>query len=216
MVHKPLWPIRKAGIVFLGDFWHSRGALPVELLNMAIMELRSWQCPAIFIPGNHDQVCDEETLTIVGFSHIQVETNVGNWVIIAKKLNSIRHHYYFSCPIQKVLVDSCCTMQCCLLKVYEAKILSISMRLLGEPGRTSACSASTGSSQSLHQSAIKSSGVYGGFVAAISSWSFTHWEGCAAAWTDTRYFCSSWHRKSSTLAYMLPSRFNFCRNIFYL
>ncbi|KAG0619717.1 hypothetical protein M758_4G159600 [Ceratodon purpureus] len=47
---------RKAGIVFLGDFWHSRGALPVELLNMAIMELRSWQCPAIFIPGNHDQV----------------------------------------------------------------------------------------------------------------------------------------------------------------
>ncbi|XP_073389591.1 uncharacterized protein [Physcomitrium patens] len=47
---------RKAGVIFLGDFWHSRGALPVELLNMAIMELRVWQCPAIFIPGNHDQV----------------------------------------------------------------------------------------------------------------------------------------------------------------
>jgi metallophosphoesterase superfamily enzyme len=47
---------RNAGIIFLGDFWHSRGALPVELLNVAIMELQSWQCPAIFIPGNHDQV----------------------------------------------------------------------------------------------------------------------------------------------------------------
>jgi hypothetical protein len=47
---------RKAGIIFLGDFWHSRGALPVELLNMAILKLQTWKCPAIFIPGNHDQV----------------------------------------------------------------------------------------------------------------------------------------------------------------
>ncbi|KAJ7549384.1 hypothetical protein O6H91_07G051300 [Diphasiastrum complanatum] len=47
---------RDAGIIFLGDFWHSRGALPVELLNMVIAELRTWCCPAIFIPGNHDQV----------------------------------------------------------------------------------------------------------------------------------------------------------------
>jgi calcineurin-like phosphoesterase family protein len=47
---------RKAGIIFLGDFWHSRGALPVELLNMAILQLQTWKCPAIFIPGNHDQV----------------------------------------------------------------------------------------------------------------------------------------------------------------
>jgi metallophosphoesterase superfamily enzyme len=65
MVHQPLWSIRKAGIIFLGDFWHSRGALPVELLNMAILELQSWQCPAIFIPGNHDQVCDEEKLIVI-------------------------------------------------------------------------------------------------------------------------------------------------------
>jgi metallophosphoesterase superfamily enzyme len=49
-------PCRKAGIIFLGDFWHSRGALPVELLNMAILKLQTWKCPAIFIPGNHDQV----------------------------------------------------------------------------------------------------------------------------------------------------------------
>ncbi|CAK9226938.1 unnamed protein product [Sphagnum troendelagicum] len=47
---------QKAGIIFLGDFWHSRGALPVELLNMAILKLQTWKCPAIFIPGNHDQV----------------------------------------------------------------------------------------------------------------------------------------------------------------
>ncbi|KAL2632582.1 hypothetical protein R1flu_004061 [Riccia fluitans] len=47
---------RDGGIIFLGDFWHARGALPVELLNVVIQELATWSCPAIFIPGNHDQV----------------------------------------------------------------------------------------------------------------------------------------------------------------
>ncbi|CAM6128294.1 unnamed protein product [Calypogeia fissa] len=47
---------RKAGIIFLGDFWHARGALPVELLNIVVAELAKWTCPAVFIPGNHDQV----------------------------------------------------------------------------------------------------------------------------------------------------------------
>eukprot|EP00850_Spirogloea_muscicola_P005728 SM000026S08977 [mRNA] locus=s26:861309:884420:+ [translate_table: standard] len=47
---------REAGIIFLGDFWHARGALPVEPLNAALKELQSWTQPAIFITGNHDQV----------------------------------------------------------------------------------------------------------------------------------------------------------------
>lgn len=47
---------RDAGIIFLGDFWHVRGALSVELLNRIMKSLRSWTQPVIMIPGNHDQV----------------------------------------------------------------------------------------------------------------------------------------------------------------
>jgi hypothetical protein len=47
---------RDAGILFLGDFWHVRGALSVELLNRVLKVLRSWTQPVILIPGNHDQV----------------------------------------------------------------------------------------------------------------------------------------------------------------
>ena len=47
---------RDAGIVFLGDFWHVRGALNVELLNRVLKSLEKWRCPVIMIPGNHDQV----------------------------------------------------------------------------------------------------------------------------------------------------------------
>jgi len=49
---------RDAGVVFLGDFWHARGALPVEPLNeaLAMMSSREWCVPTIMIPGNHDQV----------------------------------------------------------------------------------------------------------------------------------------------------------------
>lgn len=47
---------RNAGIIFLGDFWHVRGSLSVELLNRVLKALRLWQQPVIMIPGNHDQV----------------------------------------------------------------------------------------------------------------------------------------------------------------
>ena len=47
---------RDAGIIFLGDFWHVRGALNVELLNRVLRSLRQWTQPVIMIPGNHDQV----------------------------------------------------------------------------------------------------------------------------------------------------------------
>jgi metallophosphoesterase superfamily enzyme len=47
---------RKAGIIFLGDFWHVRGALNVDLLNRVLSSLSKWSCPVIMIPGNHDQV----------------------------------------------------------------------------------------------------------------------------------------------------------------
>ncbi|KAA6423047.1 MAG: hypothetical protein FRX49_07035 [Trebouxia sp. A1-2] len=47
---------RKAGILFLGDFWHARGALPVEPLNAILREFESWRQPTLMLVGNHDQV----------------------------------------------------------------------------------------------------------------------------------------------------------------
>mmetsp|Transcript_14510 Transcript_14510/g.21180 ORF Transcript_14510/g.21180 Transcript_14510/m.21180 type:complete len:559 (-) Transcript_14510:19-1695(-) len=47
---------REAGVVFLGDFWHSRGDLPVEPLNLVLEEFSRWTQPMIMISGNHDQV----------------------------------------------------------------------------------------------------------------------------------------------------------------
>lgn len=40
-----------------GDFWHVRGALPVETLNSAVLRLSQWTQPTIMLVGNHDQVC---------------------------------------------------------------------------------------------------------------------------------------------------------------
>lgn len=39
-----------------GDFWHTRGALPVEPLNDVVACLAGWQQPTLMLPGNHDQV----------------------------------------------------------------------------------------------------------------------------------------------------------------
>eukprot|EP00667_Euglena_gracilis_P002677 EG_transcript_2682 len=47
---------RNAGIIFLGDFWHTRGALRVEILNQILEELAQWTVPVVLLPGNHDQV----------------------------------------------------------------------------------------------------------------------------------------------------------------
>ncbi len=55
MVHKEAIS-KSAGIVFLGDFWHTRGVLSVDMLNRILKCLRSWTQPVIMIPGNHDQV----------------------------------------------------------------------------------------------------------------------------------------------------------------
>lgn len=38
-----------------GDFWHMRGALPVEPLNDVIRALGSWNIPCMMLVGNHDQ-----------------------------------------------------------------------------------------------------------------------------------------------------------------
>lgn len=42
---------KDAGIIFLGDFWHVRGSLSVELLNRVLRSLRMWTQPVIMIPG---------------------------------------------------------------------------------------------------------------------------------------------------------------------
>eukprot|EP00898_Chlorokybus_atmophyticus_P004725 jgi/Chlat1/5253/Chrsp33S00387 len=47
---------RNAGILFLGDFWHLRGSLPVEPLNAVLELMQTWTQPMLMIPGNHDQV----------------------------------------------------------------------------------------------------------------------------------------------------------------
>ena len=44
------------GVLFLGDFWHHRGALPVDTLNEIMFELSKWTQPTIMLVGNHDQV----------------------------------------------------------------------------------------------------------------------------------------------------------------
>lgn len=43
---------RGAGIIFLGDFWHVRGAVSVDLLNRVLLALSKWVQPVIMIPGN--------------------------------------------------------------------------------------------------------------------------------------------------------------------
>ncbi|CAM9298178.1 unnamed protein product [Scytosiphon promiscuus] len=44
------------GIAFLGDFWHARGSLKVDLLVPVMKRLATWTRPVVMIPGNHDQV----------------------------------------------------------------------------------------------------------------------------------------------------------------
>ncbi|CAB1108469.1 ABC [Ectocarpus sp. CCAP 1310/34] len=44
------------GIAFLGDFWHARGSLKVDLLVPVMERLATWTRPVVMIPGNHDQV----------------------------------------------------------------------------------------------------------------------------------------------------------------
>jgi len=47
---------RNAGVIFLGDLWHIRGSLSVELLNRVMGAFSEWTQPVVMIPGNHDQV----------------------------------------------------------------------------------------------------------------------------------------------------------------
>ena len=47
---------RNAGILFLGDWWHHRGTIRVDILNSVLSSLKSWTQPMVMIPGNHDQV----------------------------------------------------------------------------------------------------------------------------------------------------------------
>ena len=46
---------RSAGIIFLGDFFHLRSTLRVDMLNAVLRELGKFKQPMILIPGNHDQ-----------------------------------------------------------------------------------------------------------------------------------------------------------------
>jgi hypothetical protein len=47
---------RRGGVVFGGDFWHARGALPVAPLNAVLTLLaEEWDVPTLMLVGNHDQ-----------------------------------------------------------------------------------------------------------------------------------------------------------------
>ena len=54
---------RNAGVLFLGDWWHHRGTIRIDLLNSILTSLKNWNVPMIMIPGNHDQV------TLGGHNH---------------------------------------------------------------------------------------------------------------------------------------------------
>ena len=43
-----------AGALFLGDWWHARGSLPVRPLNAVLEELSMWTHPTLMLVGNHD------------------------------------------------------------------------------------------------------------------------------------------------------------------
>ena len=47
---------RKAGVLFLGDWWHHRGTIRVNILNAVLEALQTWTVPLVMIPGNHDQI----------------------------------------------------------------------------------------------------------------------------------------------------------------
>lgn len=49
------WAQRRSAHI-TGDFWHARGALPVEPLNAILREFESWRQPTLMLVGNHDQV----------------------------------------------------------------------------------------------------------------------------------------------------------------
>ena len=60
---------REAGVLFLGDFWHARGSLPVMPLNRILDLFSRWDVPTVMIPGNHDQVTaggEQHALTPLG------------------------------------------------------------------------------------------------------------------------------------------------------
>jgi DNA repair exonuclease SbcCD nuclease subunit len=54
---------KKAGVLFLGDFWHHRGTLRVDCLNAVLDHFKTWKVAMVMIPGNHDQV------TLGGHNH---------------------------------------------------------------------------------------------------------------------------------------------------
>lgn len=65
---------RNAAILFLGDFWHARGNLPVDPLNAVLTQLSTWKVPIIMIPGNHDLV----SRTGNGVSLVPLATTLGS------------------------------------------------------------------------------------------------------------------------------------------
>ncbi|CAN8062574.1 unnamed protein product [Agarophyton chilense] len=65
---------RDTGVLFLGDFWHARGNLPVEPLNAILQSFSKWKVPLIMIPGNHDLI----TRSGHGVSLVPIATTIGN------------------------------------------------------------------------------------------------------------------------------------------
>ena len=70
-----------SGVLFLGDFWHVRGYLKVDVLNALMAELRRWEgVPVVMIPGNHDQV------DYRGLSHAlePLQYSIGDCVVLSE------------------------------------------------------------------------------------------------------------------------------------
>lgn len=55
LVSDPRTRFSSAGVIFLGDLWHERGALPVGPLNSLLETVSAWRVPSLWLVGNHDQ-----------------------------------------------------------------------------------------------------------------------------------------------------------------
>jgi hypothetical protein len=53
-VHSLAQKQTNCGLVFLGDWWHTRRYIRVDVLNAILQKLGTFQVPLILIPGNHD------------------------------------------------------------------------------------------------------------------------------------------------------------------
>jgi UDP-2,3-diacylglucosamine pyrophosphatase LpxH len=76
-------------VAFLGDFWHVRYALPVDLLNCVSDEMARWQLEGVeahLLPGNHDQIDVLRVIYHSGFPlDSQTTCSLFSWILKCRR-----------------------------------------------------------------------------------------------------------------------------------